>query len=133
MTPSAIDHVAMPEARVRKFRQAAFAYLHVAILYEGAALAMWRQGVFPATRGPAVLWLVLGAAVAGLVVWGLWSWRNPWFARAVWAVHGLRVPALITGAFFPSETMVLPGSFYLTALVVVVINLWMLARAAWDL
>jgi Fe2+ transport system protein B len=51
----------------------------------------------------------------------------------VWLVHGLRVPALVTGAFFPDETARFVPAFYLTALVVVMINLWMLARAGWDL
>ena len=33
--------------RATKFRQAAFVYLHVAILYEAAAYAMWRAGRLP--------------------------------------------------------------------------------------
>ena len=53
--------------RTLKFRQAAFAYAHVAILYEAAAYAMWRRNVLPGTTlGPAWLWL---AAAAGL--WAL--------------------------------------------------------------
>jgi hypothetical protein len=40
---------------------------------------------------------------------------------------------LIGGAFFAAPERVTPSTFYLTALVVVVINLWMLARAGWDL
>lgn len=45
----------------------------------------------------------------------------------------LRLPALINGAFFAgTEERVVPA-FYLTAIVVVMINLWMLARAGWDL
>lgn len=117
----------------RKFRQAAFAYLHVGLLYEAAALAMWRAGALPVDRGPPVLWLVLGAAITGLVFWGLWSWQNRWFARAIWAIHGLRLPAMIAGAFFPAQGATLSPPFYLTALVVVIVNLWMLARAGWDL
>ncbi len=116
-----------------KFRQAAFAYLHVAILYEAAAYVMWRQGLLPDGRGPGWLWLVIGAAVGGGIFIGLLRWRNVWFARVVWAVHGARLPALIGGAFFAGESARLPSAFYLTAIVVVVINLWMLARAAWDL
>lgn len=119
--------------REAKFRQAAFVYLHVAILYEAAAYAMWRAGRLPATRlGPPLLWLILGAIVAGLVFAGLLRWQNVRFARVVWAVHGLRLPALVHGAFFASPG-VLPPAFYLTAIVAVMINLWMLARAAWDL
>ena len=118
--------------RSAKFRQAAMAYLHVGILYEGAAFAMWRRDALPADRGPAWLWLVAGAAITALVVWGLWRWQNAWFARAVWLIHALRVPTLIGGAFFPREHARLAPEFYLTALVVVIVNLWMLARAAWD-
>jgi ABC-type thiamin/hydroxymethylpyrimidine transport system permease subunit len=94
---------------------------------------MMREGLLPSRFGPPMMWLVLAAAVAGFVVYGLLKWRNPWFPRAVWLVHGLRLPALINGAFFAgAEARVVP-SFYLTAIVVVVINLWMLARAGWDL
>jgi len=120
--------------RETKFRQAAFVYLHVAILYEAAAFVMWRHALLPSTRlGSPVLWLVLGAAIAALVVYGLLKWQKPWFARAVWVVHGLRIPTLIKGAFFVTTGGPLLPSFYLTALVVVMINLWMLARAGWDL
>lgn len=120
-------------ARARKFRQAAFTYLHVGLLYEAAVIALWREGLAPATRGPIPLWLVLGAAIVGLVFWCLWSWQNRWVARGVWALHALRLPALLSGAFLPAADPTLPPSFYMTALVVVVVNLWMLARAGWDL
>ena len=122
-------------ARATKFRQAAFVYLHVAILYEAAAYAMWTRGLLPTTRmGPAWLWLIVGAVVAVAIVLGLYRWQSVWLARVVWALHGLRLPALIEGAFFAgAEGRVAPPSFYLTAIVVVVINLWMLARAGWDL
>jgi hypothetical protein len=123
----------MSEALIRKYRQAAFTYLHVGLLYEAAVIALWRQGLAPTTRGPIVLWLVLGAAIVGLVFWALWTWRNRWFARGVWAVHALRLPALMGGAFLPGPDPTLPPSFYLTALLAVVVNLWMLARAGWDL
>lgn len=119
--------------RAIKFRQAAFVYLHVAILYEAAAYGMWRAGRLPATRlGPPTLWLALGAFVAGLVFVGLLRWQNLLFARVVWVVHGLRLPSLIQGAFFAGAGA-LPPAFYLTAILAVMINLWMLARAAWDL
>jgi hypothetical protein len=118
--------------RATKFRQAAFVYLHVAILYEAAALAMMPRGMLPSRFGPPWMWLLAGAAVAALVFIGLYRWQNAWFARAVWAIHGLRIPALVSGAFFADETTRMPSSFYLTALVVVVFNLWMLARAGWD-
>jgi hypothetical protein len=121
------------DRRAAKFRQAAFVYIHVAILYEAAALAMMGRGMLPSRFGPPWVWLLAGAAVAALVFVGLFRWQNAWFARAVWAIHGLRIPALVSGAFFADEPARLPSGFYLTALVVVVINLWMLARAGWDL
>ena len=119
--------------RDAKFRQAAFVYLHVAILYEAAAYVMWRRGLMPPQFGAPVLWLVAGAVVSLAVFAGLYRWQNVWFARVVWAVHGLRLPTLIHGAFFAGTTGFAIPSFYVTAIVVVMINLWMLARAAWDL
>lgn len=120
--------------RAVKFRQAAFVYLHVALLYEAAAYAMWRTGHLPSSRlGPPWLWLIAGAVVAGLVFVGLLRWQNPTFARVIWVLHALRLPALVKGAFFAGAATGLRPAFYLTALVVVMINLWMLARAAWDL
>lgn len=121
-------------ARTLKFRQAAWVYLHVAILYEAAAYAMWSRNLLPGTRlGPAWVWLVVGAVVALAIFFGLERWQSVWLARIVWALHGLRLPALIRGAFFAEDHAAVPPSFYLTAIVVVTINLWMLARAGWDL
>ncbi len=120
--------------RAIKFRQAAFVYLHVAILYEAAAYAMWRADRLPFSRlGPPWLWLVIGAVVAGLVFVGLLRWQNVHFARVIWALHSLRLPPLIHGAFFAGAAAPNPSGFYVMAIVVVTINLWMLARAAWDL
>jgi len=119
--------------RARKFRQAAFVYLHVAILYEAAAYAMWRAGLLPAGRGPGWLWLILGALVAGAIFLGLLRWQNVMFARVIWVIHGMRLPSLISSAFISTAESGLTRGFYITAIVVVVINLWMLARAAWDL
>lgn len=118
--------------RVRKYRQAAFVYLHVGLLYEATVFSLARAGLLPEARGPAWVWLAIGAAILAVVFWGLWSWRNAWFARAIFALHALRLPALIDGAFLHSEG-VLPPAFYTTALVIVLINLWMLGRAGWDL
>jgi hypothetical protein len=118
--------------RAEKFRQAAFAYLLVGVLYEGAAYAMWQRGILPPGRGPGWLWMLVGAAIVSLVVWGLWKWQNVWFARVIWVIHALRVPTLIGHAFFPTSDQRIAAGFYLTALVVVVANLWMLGRAAWD-
>jgi hypothetical protein len=134
--PSGPDAAARDPAsgpRARKFRQAAFVYLHVGLLYLFSVWAMARAGILPEERGPVWLWLLFGVAILALVVWGLWSWRNVWFARGVWALHALRLPALIEGAFFPAPEASLPSSFYLAAIVVVGGNLWMLARAGWDL
>ena len=122
-----------PAPRVAKFRQAAFVYLHVAILYEAAAYAMAGTGRLPTRFGPPWVWLVAGAAIAAIVFVGLYRWRNVWFARVVWGLHGLRLPTLVSGAFFAGVDATTPPRFYLTAIVVVVINLWMLARAGWDL
>ena len=121
------------DARARKFRQAAFWYLHVGLLYEAAVVAMWRNGLVNPIRGPIVLWLLLGAAIVALVFWGLWFRRSVWLARGIWALHALRLPSMIEGAFLPGPDAALPPGFYLTAIVVIVINLWMLARAGWDL
>jgi hypothetical protein len=121
-------------AREMKFRQAAFVYLHVSILYEAAAYEMWRAGLLPFSRlGSPVLWLVIGAVVALAVFLGLLYWRNVLFVRVIWALHALRLPPLIGGAFFATTGRPIQPAFYITAIVVVVINLWMLARAGWDL
>lgn len=120
------------DARVAKFRQAAFVYLHVAILYEAAAYVMIGGGRVP-TGGRAWFWLGAGALVGGLVFVGLYRWRNVWFARVIWVIHGLRLPFLIEGAFFAASDSRAPPSFHMVAIVVVMINLWMLARAGWDL
>lgn len=121
------------ERRERKFRQAAFVYLHVGLLYEGAVWVMARRGLLPEGRGPVWLWLLMGAAIVGVVFWGLWSRKSVWLARIVWALHALRLPALIDGAFLPAPDSLVPPGAYQAALVVVLVNLAMLARAGWDL
>lgn len=120
-------------ARCRKFRQAAFVYLHVGLLYEAAVWVMARRGLMPEGRGPVWIWLLMGAAIVAAIFWGLWSKQSVWLARIVWGLHALRLPALLEGAFFPSPEAAIPPTGYLTALVVVLVNLWMLARAGWDL
>jgi hypothetical protein len=120
-------------ARDRKFRQAGFAYLHVGILYEAAAWVMAQRGELPDRFGPPAVWLLAGAAVVALIFWLLYFKRSVWTARLVWATHALRLPALIGGAFFPAEATRFAPGFYITALIVVVINLVFLARAGWDL
>lgn len=127
----------MTEAAVQrsaKFRQAAFVYLHVGLLYEAAVWSMWGTGLLPSGRGPVWVWLLFGAAIVVLVFWGLWFRQSTWFARIVWALHALRLPALVEGAFLgDGRAEGLPASFYGTALAVVLVNLAFLARAGWDL
>lgn len=124
--------------RETRFRQAAIVYLHVGILYEAAVFVFWRQGILPEARGPAWLWLLIGAFLAGSISYALWRWQRTWLALLIWALHTLRLPPLIEGAFFGTahtgtDVAAIPSAFYLTALVVVLINLAMLARAGFDL
>lgn len=125
-------------SRELKYRQAAIVYLHVGILYEAAVYVFWRQGILPEARGPAWVWLLVGALLASLVSYALWRWQHRWLALTIWALGTLRLPVLIEGAFFDKahtfvDTAQVPASFYITALVVVLINLGMLARAGFDL
>lgn len=120
-------------ARDLKFRQAAFVYLHLGLLYEGATFAMWRRGLLPSGRGPGWLWMIVGAGVVAVVFWALWHKKNVWVARVVWAIAALRIPVLIGHTFLPTVDQRLGPVFYGVALFVVVVNLWMLARAGWDL
>ena len=134
MLPDVQQATPQRTSRATKFRQAAFVHLHVGILYEAAAYAMWRENLLPASRmGPGWLWLLLGAVVAGAVFFALLRWQNAIFARVVWAVHAMRLPSLISYAFITTVEGAMTRGFYITAIVVVTINLWMLARAAWDL
>ena len=119
--------------RTRKFRQAAFVYLHVGILYECAVVAIARAGLLPESRGPLWVWLAFGAAIVAAIFWGLFYKRSVWLARAVWLMQGFRLPALISRAFFPEAGVAIPPSFYVVALVLIVISMWMMARAGWDL
>lgn len=123
-----VDH---PPARALKFRQAAIAYLHYGILYAFGAYVLLQRGLFPVARGPVWLWFLAGAAIGAVVVWGLWWWQSEWFARAVWLLVALRLPSLIEAAFFGSAFDV-PAGLSLAAALVVLANLWFLARAAWD-
>jgi hypothetical protein len=127
-----LTDVRWPEGRVKKFRQAAFVYLHVTILYEMSALVMLQHDMIPDRFGPPALWLTLGGVVGLAVFAALYWWQNVWVARVIWFVHGLRLKALINSAFIAGEARLAPG-FYVAAIFVVVINMWMLARAGWDL
>ena len=77
--------------------------------------------------------MLVGPVVVGVVFWALWKWHNAWVARVVWFIAALRVPTLIGGTFLPTTDQLLAPAFYGTALLVVMINLAMLARAGWDL
>ena len=59
----------MDEARDRKFRQAAFGYLIVGILYESGVWVVWKNGLLPAGRGSVWVWLAIGEtpSAAGLL------------------------------------------------------------------
>lgn len=127
------DRAQQSAATVAKYHQAAFVYLHVGILYEAAVFVFAREGLLPAARGPAWLWLLIGAAITAVVFWGLYALRSKWFARVLWGLQTLRLPALIAGAFFADASARVPPAFYLTALVVVLLNIGFLARAGWDL
>ena len=123
----------MSPSHIQKFRQAAFAYLLIGLLYESAVWAVWKNGLLPPGRGPVLVWLALGLVIVALAVTLLWRVHNIWIPRTIFGLHSLRMPGLIGGAFFPAADAQIPTDFYLTALVAVVINLWMLARAGWDL
>lgn len=116
-----------------KFRQAAFGYLLVGILYESAVWVAWRNDLAPTTRGPVWLWLLAGAAIVGLVFWALYGLQKRWVARLIFVLHALRVPTMLKGAFLATADAQLPASLYQFALVVVLINLWLMARAGWDI
>ncbi|MGQ0560590.1 MAG: hypothetical protein ACT443_01800 [Gemmatimonadota bacterium] len=116
-----------------KFRQAAFGYLIVGILYESAVWVAWRNGLAHPARGPVWLWLLMGAAIVGLVFWALYSLQQRWVARLIFVLHALRVPTFLKGAFLATADTRLPASLYLFALVILLLNLWLMARAGWDL
>lgn len=126
-----LRRVPHPAERARKFRQAAIAYLHYGVLYLFGAHALMERGLFPQARGPEWLWFLAGVGIGAVVVWGLWWWQNPWFARAVWLLVALRLPTLIEGAFLGGALDIAPG-LYLAAALVVLANMGFLARAAWD-
>ena len=131
--PLAAARPPLPESQRRKLRQAAFVYLHLGVLYESAVFVMARRGLLGDRLGTPIVWLVLGGAIMAGVFWALWSRQSVLVARAIWLLGLLRVPTLLASAFFPlPESRVAPG-FYIAALVVVLVNAWMLARAGWDL
>lgn len=121
-----------PPARALKFRQAAFAYLLVGLLYESAVYSGWQAGIVPLDRGPVWGWLLAGAAVVAVVFAALWWWQNVWVPRVVFVLQAGRLPAIVAGGFLPESGAQIPADLYRVALLVVLVNLWMLARAGWD-
>ena len=121
------------ESQRRKLRQAAFVYLHLGVLYESSVFVMARRGLLGERLGTPAFWLVAGGLVMAAVFWALWSRQSVWVARGIWLLGLLRVPTLIASAFFPMPGARVAPGFYLVALVVVMVNAWMLARAGWDL
>jgi hypothetical protein len=123
-----------PEARARKFRLAAFVYLHYAVLLEAAAYTMWRLDILPRNWFPPALWvfLVVPLVVAGVFA-ALLRWKNVWFVRLLWLSVAGRLPWLVHRAFVAGETGPFTPGMYLTGIVATVVTMWMLARAAWDL
>jgi type IV secretory pathway TrbD component len=121
-------------SRHLKFRQAAFAYLHVALLREAAAYEMWRAGLLPySPLGSPTPFLILGGIIAVVVFFALLRWHNVHFVRFLWFVHAVWLFPLIRYAFFAGAERPIPRSFYMAAIVAVMIAMWALARAGWDL
>lgn len=132
MTLAATLDLSIP--RRLKIRQAAFVYLHVALLREAAAYEMWRAGLLPySPLGSPTPFLIIGAVVAAVVFFALLRWQNLHFVRLLWLVHVAWLFPLIRYAFFAGADRPIPRSFYVTAIVAVLIAMWALARAAWDL
>jgi hypothetical protein len=121
------------DSQRRKLRQAAFVYLHLGVLYESAVFVMARRGLLGDRLATPWFWLVAGALIMGGVFWALWVRENVWVARGIWLLGLFRIPTLIASAFFPLPDARVAAGFYLVALVVVLVNEWMLARAGWDL
>lgn len=119
--------------RTQKFKQAAFVYLYVAILYESTVYVMFENQILPERLGSPVAWLIAGGILAFAIFFGLYFWKNVWIARTIWTLQAFRFPGLIAGAFFPQPDTLTPTTFYIVALAVVSINFWTLARASWDL
>jgi hypothetical protein len=124
---------AATESQRRKLRQAAFVYLHLGVLYESAVFVMARRGLLGDRLGTPALWLVLGGLIVAGVFWALWSRESVWVARGIWFLGLFRLPTLIASAFFPLPNARVGAAFYAVALLVVLVNEWMLARAGWDL
>ena len=80
-----------------------------------------------------LVWLVVGALLGGGLAWALYRWHKPWLPWILWITSAFRLQPLIRHAFVEEVTGQLTRGFYVAAIIVILINMWMLARAAWDL
>ena len=94
---------------------------------------MYRRGVLAECLGAGVDLALPGSAHRRVSVLGTLEPAERMGRQGNLGSRVARLPWLIGGAFFPLADARLPPSFYLVALVVVMVNLWMLARAGWDL
>lgn len=130
-----------PFARRRKYRQAAFYYVGLAVLYDGAVWQFTRHGLLGGRTpsGPVWVFLLLGALIAAVVFYFLWFRENRWVARLVAVLSLGRLVYLIPDAFLRvhpdpvGAPYAASRAFYVTAFVIVAINAWLMARAGWDL
>lgn len=125
-----------------KYRQAAIYYVFLAVLYDGAVWQMAQHGLLgrETPGGPTWLYLVVGALIAAAVFYFLWFRENRWVARIVAVLSTGRLVYLIPDAFLTIHPEPMDGSpyamtraFYIAAFVVVALNVWLMARAGWDL
>lgn len=129
-------------ARTLKYRQAAAYYLWLAALYDGAVWQLQQHGVLGRATpgGPTWLYLVAGAIIAAVVFYFLWFRENRWVARVVAIASTVRLVAILDEAFLKLHPSPVDGSpyaisraFWIAAFVIVAINVWLMARAGWDL
>lgn len=125
-----------------KHRQAAAYYLLLAILYDGAVWQMAQHGLLgrDTPGGPTWLYFVVGTLIAAAVFYFLWFRENRWVARVVAVAGAVRLVAMIDEAFLKLHPAPVGGSpyaisraFWVAAFVIVAINVWLMARAGWDL
>jgi hypothetical protein len=131
-----------PSASTRKYRQAAAYYVLLAALYDGAVWQLQQHGLLGRATpgGPTWVYLVAGALIAAAVFYFLWFRENRWVARVVAVAGTVRLVALMDDAFLKVQTApvdasayVISRAFYIAAFVIVAINVWLMARAGWDL
>ena len=129
------DPLDMPAPRALKYRQAAFVYLHRSVLWEAGSYVMWKQGLLPNTRfgGSPGTWLIIAPFVFGGVFYALLRWQNPWVFGALWIMEAGLLPTLIHFGYVSTDTGIMSHGFWITGMTSILIVLWMLARAGWDL